>query len=54
MVQWQHESTLPAKIYGVEYAGSTHPWGGCRLGSIPSTPTQKNRPEDILGTIFLF
>ena len=27
------------KNYGVEYDGSTHPSGGCRLGSTPSTPT---------------
>ena len=25
----------------MEYDGSTHPSGGCRLGSIPSTPTKK-------------
>ena len=28
--------------YGVEYAGSTHDSGSCRLGSIPSTPTKYN------------
>lgn len=28
-----------AKLAGVEYAGSTRPWGGCRRSSILRTPT---------------
>ncbi len=28
--------------FGVEYDGSTHASGACRLGSIPSTPTKLN------------
>ena len=31
-----------APLSGAEYAGSIHPSGGCRLGSIPSAPTKKD------------
>ena len=37
----------------MEYAGSTHASGACRLGSIPSIPIKRKYQESILG-IFIY